>query len=54
MRTVQIQVRLLLKKQSDQGLHFDIPVSILRNIYEKQNLRQKVLNKMFEILGHLL
>ena len=33
---------------------FAIPLSIFRNDYKKQNLGQKVWNKVFEILGHLL
>ena len=47
MQTVQTQIRLLLKEQSDQGLHclpFRIRNIILARIVEK---------KVFEILGHL-
>ena len=43
MQTVQTLIRLLLKEQSDQGLHY-LPQksqSILRQLHKKQNLNPK-------------
>ena len=51
MQTVQTQIRLLPREQSDQGLHY---LTFLPSILWKQNLGEKVWYKVFEILGHLL
>ena len=41
------------KEQSDQGLHC-LPFHYFKKqLHKKQNLCQKVWNKVFEILGHL-
>ena len=50
----QTQMRLPLKEQSDQGLHCHSTMFFNKWLHKKQNLGEKVWNKVFEILGHLL
>ena len=50
MQTVQTQIRLLLKEQSDQGLHCLSFQYFKKEQHKKQNVGQKVWNKVFEIL----
>ena len=53
MQTVQTQIRLLLKEQSDQGLHcLPFHLAFKEQLHEKHNLGQNKCG-MFEILGHL-
>ena len=56
MQRMQIQIRQLLKEQSDQGLHC-LPFCLEyfeEQLHKKQNTGKKVWNLVFEILGHLL
>ena len=53
MQTVQTQIKLLLKEQSDQGLPC-LPCHLKKKkMYKKAEFSQKVWNKVFKILGHL-
>ena len=55
MQTVHTQIRLLLKEQSDQGLHCRHSNKYFtKQLYKKQNLGQTRTGVVFEILGHLL
>ena len=48
-----VQDQIAPKKQSDQGLHYLLFQYFKKELHKKQNLGQKVWNKLFEILGHL-
>ena len=49
------QIRLLLKEQSDRVYTVCHSTKYFKNqLHKKANLDQKVCNKVFEILGHLL
>ena len=51
MQSIRTQIRLLLKKQSDQGLQcFQFHHVCYESLHKKQNLAW---NKMFKIFGHL-
>ena len=56
MQTVQIQIRLLLEEQSDQGLHCLHSIKYFKKQLHKKREKKKakeVWNKVLEILGHL-
>ena len=54
MQTVQTQIRLLLKEQSDQGLHCLPFYCLKKQLHKKQkNMEEKLWNKIFGHLSHM-